>query len=78
MSGSAVLTTVTSISSMKTPMHTASSVHHFASIAPSYAGRVQYDRGIPRTCWPTNACTRLLETGATWYRRVSRNLRSMS
>src|SRR6185503_8133324 len=38
----------------------------------------QYDRGIPSTCWPMYASTRLLLIGATSRRRVSRNLRSTS
>src|SRR5262252_4533593 len=38
----------------------------------------QYERGIPSTCWPTYASTRLLLIGATLYSRVSRNLRSTS
>src|SRR5437868_12482217 len=38
----------------------------------------QYERGMPSTCWPTYASTRLLLIGATLYSRVSRNLRSTS
>src|SRR5207245_11243075 len=38
----------------------------------------QYERGMPRTFCPMYASTRLLLTGATSSRRVSRNLRSTS
>ncbi len=38
----------------------------------------QYDRGKPSTWVAMYDSTRLLLTGATWKRRVSRNLRSTS
>src|SRR5690606_13594643 len=38
----------------------------------------QNERGRPSTCSATYARIRLVEIGATWYRRVSRNLRSTS
>src|SRR3569832_1367840 len=38
----------------------------------------QNERGRPSTCSATYDRIRLVEIGATWYRRVSRNLRSAS
>src|SRR2546421_7845382 len=38
---------------------------------------LSYERGRPRTCSATYAVTRLFVTGATRYRRASRNFRSM-
>src|SRR3569832_544854 len=38
----------------------------------------QNERGRPSTCSATYDRIRLVEIGATWYRRVSRNLRSTS
>ena len=38
----------------------------------------QNDRGNPSTCSATYDRIKLVEIGATWYSRVSRNLRSTS
>src|SRR5204863_5569491 len=42
------------------------------------SSHVQNDRGRPSTCSATYDRIRLVEIGATWYSRVSRNLRSTS
>src|SRR6266849_3028336 len=53
--------------------------HSGAADRPGDSSRAcQNDRGKPRTCSARYARMRLVEIGATRYRRVSRNLRSTS
>src|SRR5207249_9432186 len=57
----------------------AAAPHSGAADRPGGSSRAcQNDRGKPRTCSARYARMRLVEIGATRYRRVSRNLRSTS
>src|SRR3954470_1465183 len=48
------------------------------AIERSHHAGPQKERGRPRMCSATYDRMRLVDIGATWYRRVSRNLRSTS